>query len=230
MSELNSIYTQYYRERNPEQVYPTEFVVRAFLAKYPRLHLDKTKYTGAKILDLGFGDGRNTEFLCQQGFRVFGTEITNEIGKLAAERLQKRGYEADLRVGTNTNLPFDDAFFDYILAVHACYYLDEGDTFHDNLREISRVLKAGGYFIGSIPMVTNHYFTDSEDLGNGVRRIRKDHYGIRDGFLVMGMESTEQIEEYFQEHFEDIRFGRWENDFWGIEERMYLFVCRRRDT
>ena len=64
-SKINSSYTSFYESKNPKKVYPTEFVVRTFLGKYPALNLELK--SGFKVLDIGFGDGRNTAFLIEQG-------------------------------------------------------------------------------------------------------------------------------------------------------------------
>ena len=54
--------------------------------------------------------------------------------------------------GAISRIPFDDAFFDAVLACHACYYVDPGTRFGDNVNEIARVLKPGGSFVFSAPI------------------------------------------------------------------------------
>ncbi len=102
---INSSYERYYSARIRPKVYPTEFVVRTFLANYPKLNFKKPE-PGNEILDMGFGDGRNTAFLCDCGFSVSGVEITQEIVNQATKRLATLGYTPDLRVGRNSNIPF----------------------------------------------------------------------------------------------------------------------------
>lgn len=48
------------------------------MAKYQLLNFIKP-FTGNKILDIGFGDGRNTVFLCDAGLAVSGIEITQGL-------------------------------------------------------------------------------------------------------------------------------------------------------
>lgn len=45
------------------------------------------------------------------------------------------GCHPELCVGRNSNIPFEDDKFDYVLACHCCYYCDEGETLLDNFRE-----------------------------------------------------------------------------------------------
>ena len=145
--EISRKYDNFYRERNPDYVYPVEFVVRALLGNYPRHKTDKASYPGKHVLDLGCGDGRNMPLLHNLGMRVSGTEISQEICDLTQARMKRLGVDADLQVGRNHSLPFGDGSFDIVLACHACYYIDPETRFGDNVREIARVLKPGGQFI-----------------------------------------------------------------------------------
>lgn len=147
--QINSSYERFYAERSGLRVYPTEFVVRTFLANYPNLKYLKP-VSGDRVLDIAFGDGRNTVFLCDQGYVVSGIEITEGIVSQTIERLEKLGYQADLRVGRNSKIPFEDRYFNHVLACHCCYYCDEGESFADNMNEYARVLKPGGVVSGLV--------------------------------------------------------------------------------
>ena len=71
-SNIDDSYGAFYQQRNPEHVYPVEFVVRAFLGNYPGHKTDKSSYPGQRVLDVGFGDGRNMPLLDNLGMQVFG--------------------------------------------------------------------------------------------------------------------------------------------------------------
>ena len=137
--DLETHYAEFYRSRDPEHVYPVEFVVRAFLGRYPRLPAAGRSYAGQRVLDLGCGDGRNMPLLADLGLEVHGVEIAEEICARTVARLARLGVTVDARVGRNHALPFEDRFFDHVLACHSCYYVDEGTRFDDNVREIARV-------------------------------------------------------------------------------------------
>lgn len=87
-NQINADYTRFYAKRNHVNVYPTEFVVRTFLAQYPGLKMKKFS-PGDTIVDVGCGDGRNAFFLWQQGYKVYGTEITKEICEQTQSRMEK---------------------------------------------------------------------------------------------------------------------------------------------
>jgi SAM-dependent methyltransferase len=226
-SNINSNYTSYYTKQTSARVYPTEFVVRTLLANYPRLHFKKPE-PGDRILDVGFGDGRNTAFLCDCGLSVHGIEITPEIVELTRARLTSLGYTPDLRVGRNSSIPFEDNKFDYILACHCCYYCDEGQTLLDNLREYARVLNSGGILIASVADKTSYIFQEAEELPDGSMRIMNDPYNNRNGYRLHAFSSEPNIEQYFSAYFKNFTFGRADNDYYGISERLFWVVCERK--
>ena len=227
MKEIDRHYTEFYKARGSRNVYPTEFVVRTFLANYPKLNIRKPR-AGDKILDVGFGDGRNTLFLCQQGFDVCGIEITQEIVDQTTERINSFGHDCDLRVGRNSSIPFEDSQFDYILASHSCYYCDEGETITDNLKEYCRVLKEGGWLIASVVHTASYIFFNAQKLADGTMRITSDPYNNRNGYRLMGFGTTEDIEAVFSAYFSTFSFGQAHNNYYGIDENVYWVVCQKK--
>src|SRR5690242_11498497 len=110
MENVQESYSAFHKARQSAHLYPTEWVIRTLLGKYPRLDLDKSRYPGARLLDLGFGDGRNMPLLRNCGFDIHGVEISDEIVALGAAKLEALGIAATLRKGTNAAIPFPDGF------------------------------------------------------------------------------------------------------------------------
>ena len=222
-------YEGFYSQRNPGKVYPVEFVVRTLLGTYPGLKLDHATYDGAKVLDLGFGDGRNMPLLYDLGFEIFGVEISEEICRLTRSRMTRLGVPARLETGSNSHIPFGDGAFDFILSCHASYYVNPGETFTDNLQEIARVLRPGGRFIFSLPKTDTYILKDAVLLGNGHYRITKDPYGLRNGGIFRAFASKQEIVDELGAHFSDFALGLCENDFYGIYEKVWIGTCAKKD-
>ena len=225
-SNINSRYERHYAERANLKVYPTEFVVRTLLADYPQLDFKKPALVN-KILDVGFGDGRNTSFLCDLGLAVSGIEITQGIVDQTRVRLSKLGHSPDLRVGRNSSIPFENEEFDYILACHCCYYCDEGQTLLDNLKEYSRVLKKDGFLIASVANKASYIFDDAKELPDGSMLVMKDPYNNRNGYRLQAFAKTPDIENYLAPLFKNFSFGSADNNYYGISERVFWVVCQK---
>lgn len=223
-ANIEKNYEKFYSERRAVKVYPTEFVVRIFLAQYPNLFFKKPK-KGNSILDVGFGDGRNTAFLCDLGLNVFGVEITQTIVDLTSERLKTMGYSPELCVGRNSTIPYNDNFFDYILACHSCYYCDQNETFLDNMREYSRVLRPGGRLIASVPDVNSYIFNGAHKLSDGTYEITRDPYNNRIGYRLHPFASVDEIRHCFGAYFTNISVAYAHNNYFGIDEKVFWIVC-----
>lgn len=224
---IDQSYEQFYAKRAGLRVYPTEFVVRTFLANYPGLDFTKP-VVGEHVLDIAFGDGRNTVFLCEQGYSVCGIEITDGIVRQTGERLQKLGHQADLRVGRNSHIPFDNGHFHLVLACHCCYYCDEGETFADNMKEYARVMQRGAWLVASIANRESYIFKDAIALEDGSLRIQTDPYGNRNGYRLHAFSGKDQIEAFLSPWFENFSFGFADNDYYGVAERLFWVVCQKR--
>jgi SAM-dependent methyltransferase len=225
---IEGAYERYYADRAAQRVYAVEFVIRAFLGNYPRLKTDRSLYPGQSVLDLGFGDGRNLPLLADQGMAVSGVEISQDICDRAARVMDGYGIKADLRVGRNNAIPFVDAQFDQVLACHACYYVDPGTTFADNAAEIARVMKPGARFVFSAPMADTYVVRGAEDLGGGHMRVANDPYKLRNGYILKKFDSEDEIRSALAPWFDSFSIGCCRNDFWGIEENVWIVVCHRR--
>lgn len=228
MNNVKESYTAFHENHDPSHVYPTEWVIRTILGKYPQLSLDKSKYRGARILDIGFGDGRNWPLLYNASFDIYGVEVTEKIVSLGRNRAQTLGIPVSLKVGTNSVIPFGDSFFDYILACHSCYYVDAETTFRDNLQEYNRVLKSGGILIASLPEANASIFEGCIGGEDGHVEIRNDPWGLRNGGIFKWFRSEEEIKEVFSPYFDSFSIGLCLDNYYGVRVNVFLLVCRKK--
>jgi ubiquinone/menaquinone biosynthesis C-methylase UbiE len=198
------------------------------LGSYPGLSFDRSRYPGGKILDVGFGDGRNWPLLRNIGLKIHGVEITDEIVALGRQRAARLGIAATLETGRNARLPFEDEFFEYVLACHSCYYVDKGTTFEDNVREAARVLKKGGYYIASLGEQSASIYDNSEDIGNGHVVIRNDPWGLRNGYVFKVFRTKDEVVESLSGHFKNFSIGRCTDEYFGPIVSLFIVVCEKK--
>jgi len=110
---------------------------------------------GAKILDLGCGNGRLLHFLASKNIDYVGLDISENLIKIANQLAQKKKEsEKDFpyfsfSCGDLTSLPFENQSFDAVFAIASLYHVPSRELRRKALEEISRVLKKNGIFIMS---------------------------------------------------------------------------------
>ncbi|MEW6108616.1 MAG: methyltransferase domain-containing protein [Nitrospirota bacterium] len=106
-----------------------------------------------KVLDIGIGDGYLLEKLgCH--FELYGIDISAlNIQKTQAIFTEKK-IVAHLKEGCVDGIPFPDNMFDFVIASDVIEHVDD-ETLLRGIKEIYRVLKTGGYFIGTVPANEN---------------------------------------------------------------------------
>ena len=101
------------------------------------------------VLDAGMGGGRLCAELDRRGWNVTGVDVSAEMVALARERLPHLAPR--LLWGRVESLPLDDASLDAVVATGVLEYVDDLGA---ALRELARVLRAGGVAALSIPAPT----------------------------------------------------------------------------
>jgi SAM-dependent methyltransferase len=224
---VSNEYTEFHRKRMGSHLYPTEFLIRTMLGKYPKLTMSRD-YEGKALLDLGFGDGRNLPLFRNLGVRIFGIESDPKVCAMVSERLKREAdIESTLVPGTNSAIPFADGFFDFVVACRSIYYVSDGKTFPDSLREAARVLRPGGCLVASLPDLENSVLANAEPLEDGHWRITSDPFGLRNGTVFRAFDSPADIERAFEPWFEEFSAGTFRDDWYGLRVTGFAVVCRK---
>ena len=104
---------------------------------------------GMRVVDAGFGSGRNLVYLLRSGYEVYGVdadrdavEYTRNMAAALAPALPKNNF----RLEAIENMTFPDAFADVLVCNSVLHFAQDDDQFQAMLRSCWRVLKPGGLF------------------------------------------------------------------------------------
>jgi ubiquinone/menaquinone biosynthesis C-methylase UbiE len=95
--------------------------------------------------------------VAKEGYDAYGIDISPTAIELGKIMLTKWGTEARLTVGSFTNLPYENEFFDVAFDVFSTNCLCESE-FIICLSEVSRVLKKNGVFFSFTPSINSDAF------------------------------------------------------------------------
>ena len=102
------------------------------------------KFNVQKVLDLACGSGRNLIFLLENGFNVYGIDISEEAIKIAKSSLEKKNLNAELFIGSMfEKLPYLDDYFDAIICIRSFNH-GRIEEIRNGIIELQRILKSGG--------------------------------------------------------------------------------------
>ncbi len=95
---------------------------------------------GMKVLEVGCGTGTNLTLYHRAGCRVYGIDLSPSMLEIAHTKL---GEDADLQLGDASNMPYQDNFFDFVMAMFALHEMPR-ETRPLVMREMVRVTKQEG--------------------------------------------------------------------------------------
>lgn len=109
----------------------------------------KTLAPGSRILDLGAGIGRHALAFAAMGHLVTALDAAESSGAAITGTARAQQLSIDTRHAPMTELPFDAASFDHVLAWNVIYHGDEAIV-RRTLAEVARVTRPGGTFMATM--------------------------------------------------------------------------------
>lgn len=160
---------------------------------------------GGLCLELGCGVGQFSKKLIEYGYDVISTDIS-EIALKKVSEFNKNIKKIDMR----EKLPFVDNSLDLVFANLSIHYFSDNDT-KKLMKEIKRILKNGGLFIGSVNGMQGY-----EKIKNTAIEIEKHYWFNKNKYVRLF--DKEDLENYLSifkilniEERETIRFEHKKN-------------------
>jgi len=126
--------------------------------------------TDTHALDLGCGNGRHVELLCEHGFRVTGLDVSRGLLEEARERGRERGFASGVEwvQSDAAALPMSSGTVDLGLYVATLHHLAPRDVRVSSLSELARVLRPEGSALVSAWSTAHDRFDASEGFDTTV--------------------------------------------------------------
>lgn len=107
--------------------------------------LDRANFTGKKVLEIGLGQGADSEQIIRRGGCWSGLDLTTESVTRVKQRMQLRNLPYDdLKVGSVLAIPYPESSFDKVYSFGVLHHVPE---IHQAQAEIARVLRPGGELV-----------------------------------------------------------------------------------
>ncbi len=113
---------------------------------YPIMYAELAICDGDKILEAGCGAGRVYFHYKNEGFDIKGIEYS----KNAVENILAKDSKAEVIEGSIAELPYEDNWFDTILAFGLYHNLEDEKELQKSFDETYRVLNKGGQLVASV--------------------------------------------------------------------------------
>ena len=139
-----------------------------------------------KVLDLGCGEGNDTLYLTERGFKV----IACDYSEIALNHVKQELANVEtIQLDISESLPFKENTFDLIIADLSLHYFDEKTTI-EIMKEIKRILKPNGHLLARV--------NSTQDLNYGAGQGKKleENYYFVEGYNKRFF-SIEDAEKFF---------------------------------
>jgi len=136
--------------KNWESTYRKKGDIKTWISNIVKDSVGLLKKKGVKkILEVGFGTGTDTLFLAENGFDVYGIDISETAKKITEKKAMEKKLKVHLKVADMRAIPFADASFDAVVSV---YTLPHNTLvgLRKTFSELKRVLKPKGMLIATL--------------------------------------------------------------------------------
>ncbi len=130
---------------------------------------------GPNVLELGPGPGLTTDLLRTSVPRLTALEVDPKLANSLSSRL--RGSNVQIIEGDATEIPFRDSEFSGAVSFTMLHHIPSRELQDKVLKEVLRVLKPGGFFLGSDSL--QNWFMRVIHVGDTLVPVNPDTFGAR---------------------------------------------------
>jgi len=159
-----------------------------------------------KVLDVGCLYANNLLPFSEIGCDCYGVDIHPKMVKIAEMVADKRGINAEFKVGHNRSLPYPDNYFDLLLSIGTIHYESSEELMMEALTEFNRVLKPGGAACIITTGQDHDLYKKAEVLGN--HRYKIANFDFRDGNIFFFFDTEKNFEYFLKKRFNHVEIGR----------------------
>ena len=146
---------------------------------------------GSNVLEIGPGPGLTTDLLRTSVARLTALEIDPSLASSLNSRL--KGSNVQVIEGDATKMPFGDSEFSGAVSFTMLHHVPSQELQNKVLAEVLRVLKPGGFFVGSDSLQS--WFMRIIHIGDTFVPVNPDTFGPRlegAGFEVLEVQKNSQ--------------------------------------
>lgn len=151
---------------------------------------------GQNVLELGPGPGLTTDLLRLMVGHITAIEVDPHLAESLRSRL--RGSNVEVVTGDATAMPFAESWFSGGVAFTMLHHVPSPELQDKLLREVWRVLKPGGVFVGSDSLQS--LFMRIIHIGDTLVPIAPERFGVRleeAGFEVLELEKCAGVFRFY---------------------------------
>jgi SAM-dependent methyltransferase len=205
--------------------FPAEFLLRSVLSSAYFANVNPIE-AGQKVLDIGCLYANNLIPFADRGCLAYGVEVTDDAVEIARETARQQGLDSHIERGTNTSLPFDDEFFDFLLSINTIHYEESKANVIAGLTEFRRVLKPGGCLVIASAGQEHDFVKTAQKRGPNsyIARFRND---FRNDQTFSFFDSREDFEKTLSSVFDTVEIAVTTETYPCTNLQFYVGKCFR---
>jgi SAM-dependent methyltransferase len=158
---------------------------------------------GARVLDVGFGGGRDVTYFLRAGYRTWGVDFSSVAHRNLMVSLADQGLEPErLVIGSIEDVTGPDAVFDAVISHRMAHLLITDDAIREFALQVRRLLRPGGLFGLGVRNTDDMRHSDVRPISGHIAELTR-----RPGHLVRYWDEH-SLREAFAPHFQLLDFQR----------------------